>query len=141
MGAPHRLSRGGQRLQVARMTWFAVKGTEVSLKSWRLLQQWICVLATGKGELGERCVSDEDGLALRLAKRATRSDRSTLTFRSMPLTCHYGRHPRAPQAARGRETRREPSTNPMSSNSSQADSAGSNPVTRSTREERYADVP
>jgi hypothetical protein len=76
------------------MTWFAVKGTEVSLKSWRLLQQWICVLATGKGELGERCVSDEDGLALRLAKRATRSDRSTLTFRSMPLTCHYGRHPR-----------------------------------------------
>jgi hypothetical protein len=38
------------------------------------------------------------------------------------------------QATRDRETRREPSTNPMSSNSSQADSAGSIPVTRSTRE-------
>jgi hypothetical protein len=40
------------------------------------------------------------------------------------------------QATRGRETRKEPSTNPMSSNSSQADSTGSIPVTRSRHEKR-----
>src|SRR5664280_2394427 len=65
---------------------------------------------------------------------ATRSDQSTRIFGSVPLTCHYGRHPRDTPGARDHETRREPSTSPMSSNSSQADSAGSIPVTRSTRE-------
>src|SRR5664280_2955276 len=65
---------------------------------------------------------------------ATRSDQSTRISGSVPLTCLTAGIQGTLQAARGRETRREPSTNPMSSNSSQADSAGSIPVTRSTRE-------
>jgi hypothetical protein len=67
---------------------------------------------------------------------AARSDQSTRISGSVPLTCHYGRHRRAAQAARDHETRKDPSTNPMSSNISQADSAGSIPVTRSKRGNR-----
>ena len=58
----------------------------------------------------------------------------------VPLTCHYGRHPRDTPGRSDHETRKEPSTSPMSSNSSQADSAGSIPVTRSTHEKRCSRI-
>ena len=68
-----------------------------------------------------------------LREQGDSSGQAILTFRLRAITAGIQG---TLQAARGRETRSEPSTNPMSSNSSQADSAGSIPVTRSKREQR-----
>jgi hypothetical protein len=68
-----------------------------------------------------------------LREQGDSSGQAILTFRLRAITAGIQG---TLQAARGRETRSEPSTNPMSSNSSQADSAGSIPVTRSIRERR-----
>jgi hypothetical protein len=53
---------------------------------------------------------------------------------SVPLTCHYGRHPRDTPGRSGPRNSQRTKHIPMRSCSSQADSAGSIPVTRSKRE-------
>src|SRR5664280_2532418 len=52
----------------------------------------------------------------------------------VPLTCHYGRHPRDTPGRSWPRNSQGTKHEPMSSNSSQADSAGSIAVTRSTLE-------
>ena len=67
---------------------------------------------------------------------ATRTGQAILTFDCVPLTCHYGRYPRDTPGRSGPRNSHRAKHTPVSSNSSQADSAGSIPVTRSTREKR-----
>jgi len=55
---------------------------------------------------------------------------------SVPFTCHYGRHPRDTPGRSGPRNSQKTKHIPMRSSSSQADSAGSIPVTRSMLEYR-----
>ena len=71
----------------------------------------------------------DSGARLVLARRLSHSG-------SVPLTWHYGRHPRDTPGRSGPRNPQRTKHTPMSSDSSQADSAGSIPVTRSTLEKR-----
>jgi hypothetical protein len=77
----------------------------------------------------------------RFALKPTKTGRLVLARRLshsgfVPFACHYGRHPRDTPGRLGPRNSHRTKHTPMRSSSSQADSAGSIPVTRSTRDNR-----